>query len=68
MQGELCRQQQVFTSAKEKIRGLEMQNLATLLDAPLQGDEKAEMRASILIYYPFNDWLDGFKPKKKTAK
>ena len=38
------------------------------VDAPLDGNDEAEVRASILFYYPFNDWLDGFKPTVKASQ
>lgn len=37
-------------------------------DVPLDGDDPADLRASILFYYAFNDWLSSFKPKKPEAK
>lgn len=38
--------------------------LATRLsaDAPLNGNEQADVRASVLFYYPFSQWLDTKKP------
>ena len=32
-------------------------------DWPTSGGREGELRASVLFYYPFNDWLDGFRPK-----
>ena len=32
-------------------------------DWPIDGNQEADLRTSILFYYPFNDWLDGFRPK-----
>ncbi|MFO1496018.1 MAG: hypothetical protein U1F26_15320 [Lysobacterales bacterium] len=32
------------------------------MDAPINGDSEAEVRASVLVYYPLSNWLDTFKP------
>lgn len=32
------------------------------MDAPINGDSEAEVRASVLVYYPLSSWLDTFKP------
>lgn len=32
-------------------------------DWPIDGNEQADIRLSVLFYYPFNKWLDTFKPK-----
>lgn len=34
------------------------------MDAPLNGNSEAEVRASVLVYYPLSNWLDTFKPVK----
>jgi hypothetical protein len=37
-------------------------------DAPLNGNEEADVRASILLYYPFSQWLDRYTPKHSKPK
>ncbi len=38
------------------------------IDAPLNGNSKADVRASVLIYYPLSNWLDTFKPVQSKPK
>src|SRR5262249_39558671 len=38
------------------------------VDKPVNGNETAEVRMSVLLYYPLNNWLDRFKPSVKSAK
>jgi hypothetical protein len=33
-------------------------------DWPIDGNEQADVRMSVLFYYPFNRWLETFKPPK----
>jgi hypothetical protein len=37
-------------------------------DWPAGGGSEGELRVSVLFYYPFNDWLDSFKPTEKKAE
>lgn len=34
-------------------------------DWPIDGNDEADLRMSVLFYYPFNDWLETFRPKLK---
>lgn len=35
-------------------------------DWPVDGNSEAEIRTSILFYYPFSSWLQSYQPKVKT--
>jgi hypothetical protein len=36
-------------------------------DWPIDGNEQADVRVSALFYYPFNSWLETFRPKLQPA-
>lgn len=36
-------------------------------DAPISGNTQSEVRASVLLYYPLNSWLEKFRPTTKAA-
>jgi len=38
------------------------------VDAPLSGNQQADVRASILLYYALNKWLDKYRPTVKAEE
>lgn len=37
-------------------------------DWPIDGNEQADVRVSVLFYYPFNSWLETFKPTLRATQ